>query len=153
MDVAVDESIKIIRCLLTMLRPAILDMGLVPALEWVASEFRKRTQVECSLRLPEQTPVLNEVQSVAIFRIVQESLTNIVKHAQAGKVSIALIQQDGGYHLEIQDDGKGFDLGVPKKTGSFGLKGIEERVQMLGGKLIIESAPGSGVKLTAHLPQ
>jgi PAS domain S-box-containing protein len=153
MDVAVGETIKIIRSLLTMLRPAILDLGLVPAMEWLAGEFRKRTDVECSLQLPKQTPVLNEGQSIAIFRIVQESLTNIVKYAQASKVSITLTQADGGYLLEIQDDGQGFDLGESKKKESFGLKGIAERVQMLGGKLTIASTPGRGVKLTVQLPK
>jgi signal transduction histidine kinase len=122
-------------------------------LAWLAHEFRKRTHVECRLHLPEQNPALNEAQSIAIFRIVQESLTNIVKYAQANKVSIALTREDGGYRLEIQDDGQGFDLGKSKKKGSFGLQGIEERVRMLGGKLSVETEPGRGVKLTAHLSQ
>ncbi|QPK64353.1 PAS domain S-box protein [Methylomonas sp. LL1] len=153
MDAAVGETFKIIRSLLTMLRPAILDMGLVPAMEWLVSEFRKRTQVACRLQLPEQKLALNEAQSIAIFRIVQESLTNIVKYAQASKVSIVLTREDGAYCLDIQDDGKGFDLGAAKKMGAFGLKGIEERVQVLGGKLTIETAPRHGVRLTIQLPR
>lgn len=153
MDYAMGETIQVIRNLLNMLRPAILDLGLVSALEWLVHEWRKRTNVECSVRLPEKKLTLNDAQSMAIFRIVQESLTNIAKHAQAKKVSIALTKDDNGYLLEIQDDGKGFDLNTSKKKGSFGLKGIEERVRMLGGTLIIESAPGNGGKFTAYLPQ
>lgn len=153
MDVAVGETVKIVRSLLNMLRPAILDLGLAPALEWLAAEFQKRSGTECRLRLPKQNPALNEAQSIALFRIVQESLTNIAKYAQAKKVSIALTQEGGCHLLEIQDDGNGFDLDASQKTGSFGLKGIAERVQMLGGKLSVNTAPGRGVKLVVQLPR
>lgn len=149
---AVGETVQVVRSLLNILRPAVLDFGLISALEWLADEFQKRTNAECSLRLPQQKPKLNEAQSMAIFRIVQESLTNIVKYAQAKKVSISLTQDDNGYLLEIHDDGKGFDLEAFKKMGSFGLQGIAERIQMLGGNLSVETAPGCGVKLMAQLP-
>ncbi|WP_442923351.1 sensor histidine kinase [Methylomonas sp. LL1] len=79
--------------------------------------------------------------------------TNIVKYAQASKVSIVLTREDGAYRLDIQDDGKGFNLGTAKKMGALGLKGIEERVQVLGGKLTIASEPGCGAKLTVKLPR
>lgn len=152
MDSAVVETVQVVRSLLNMLRPAVLDFGLVSALEWLADEHHKRTDVECRLVLPRQEIVLADTQSMAIFRIVQEALTNIVKHAQAKQVSIALTQEDSGYQLEIRDDGKGFDLDESKKRGSFGLKGIAERVQMLNGKLSVETSPDRGVKLTVQLP-
>ena len=108
---------------------------------------------EYSLQFPEKKPELTDAQSITIFRIVQESLNNIIKHAEAQKVSITLTDSDNVYGLEICDDGKGFDLAATKKMGLFGLQGIAERIQMLGGKLSIETAPGCGMTLKAQLPQ
>lgn len=152
MDAAVGDTVKIVRSLLNMLRPAALELGLIPALTWLIDEFEKRTDAECRLRLPEQAPNLNEAQTIAIFRIVQESLTNIIKYAQAKRVGVALSREANGYRLEIDDDGKGFDLNACRNNGSFGLQGIEERVRMLGGTLRVETAPGNGVRLLVQLP-
>lgn len=153
MDSSVGETIQIVRSLLSMLRPTVLDLGLTSALKWLVGGFGKRTGIEYDLQLPERGIALDENQSIAIFRIVQESLNNITKHAQAHKVKIVLSQDPNAYHLEIRDNGKGFILDASKKIGSFGLQGIEERVQMLGGNLTVETAPGFGTKLMMHFPQ
>lgn len=151
MDTAVAETVKIVRSLLNMLRPAVVDLGLVPALEWLASEFSNRNDVECELRIPERNIVLAESQSMAIFRIVQECLINAAVHAEAVKVKVSLVKEAGGYLLEIQGDGTGFVLGDSRKRGMFGLKSMERHLEMLGGRLSVETVPGDGVQLKVHI--
>jgi PAS domain S-box-containing protein len=144
---AVEANIQVLRNVVTLLRPAVLDMGLVTALKWLTNEFSNRNGIPCELRLPSQELKLEDNLATMIFRIVQESLTNIIRHAQASKASIWLDQNQNYFLLEISDDGVGFDPKSNHKPNSLGLKGIRERVQMLGGKLSIQSKPNCGVKL------
>jgi signal transduction histidine kinase len=151
MVAAVDATIHVVRNVAARLRPAVLDMGIVSALEWLIADFGKRSEINCTLLIPCSDINLDDTQSTVIFRIVQESLTNIVRHAEATNVQVGLIREHDCYLLEIQDDGKGFDPHTRPKLGSFGLLGIQERVLMLGGEYSIESSPGRGVKLSVRL--
>ena len=95
--------------------------------------------------------MLGEEQALTVFRILQESLSNVVKHAQAGKVSIIVAAQDKSLSMVVKDDGIGFDADV-KKEQSFGLLGIRERALMVGGKARISSAPGKGTRISVSIP-
>ncbi|MFZ2267265.1 MAG: PAS domain-containing protein [Azonexus sp.] len=147
-----DKTIQVVRNVATTLRPAALDMGIGPALAWLTSGFRQRTGIACQLLCAEEEIDLDEEQSIAIFRIVQESLTNITRYAEAQHVHIALEScGDNHYHLAIRDDGKGFDSAA-KRSRSFGLIGIQERALMLGGEAHIFSTPGQGTAIEVKIP-
>jgi signal transduction histidine kinase len=147
----VDSTIKIVRNIVSALRPAALDMGMVPALEWLANEFSENTGIPCTLLVDEKTIVLDEKRATTFFRIVQESLTNIGRHAQASLVEIRLNRKDTQYLLEVRDNGKGFDP-LQRKKNSFGLTGIRERAFMLDGSVDIVSAPGAGTTIQVQIP-
>lgn len=147
----VDAMIKVVRNVVSALRPAALDMGIASALEWLVDEFKARTGVQCHLHAPEGEIPLDEKRAIQVFRIVQESLTNIGRHAEASDVDITLERNDDHYLLEVRDNGKGFDPAVRKKK-SFGLVGIRERVLMLGGDVDISSAPGHGTAVRVSFP-
>lgn len=147
----VDQTIQLVRNVTSQLRPTALDMGVVAALEWLACEFAARTGIPCQLHAMNGEIVLDEVRSVAVFRIVQESLTNIVRHAEASQVDIMLVQNGPTCCLEVRDNGKGFDPAHVKKQ-SFGLLGMRERVLMLGGEVEFFSVPGKGTMIRVHFP-
>ncbi|MDR7308667.1 PAS domain S-box-containing protein [Rhodoferax saidenbachensis] len=137
----VDSTIKVVRDVVTSLRPAALDMGIVSALEWLAGDYAERTGIQCELHLREDDIHLDDMRATAIFRIVQESLTNIVRHAQATQVNITLEQKSECVWLEVRDNGRGFDPSQ-RQEKSFGLVGIRERALLLGGKVEISGTPG-----------
>lgn len=146
----VDSTIKVVRNVVASLRPAALDMGIVSALEWLVDEFVERSGIACTLRVEGDIP-LDEKRATELFRIVQESLTNISRHAQASAVEIALERSDTRYFVEVRDNGKGFEPGIRKKK-SFGLLGIRERALVLGGEADIASAPGRGTVVKVGFP-
>lgn len=147
----VEASVGMLRHMALLLRPSMLDdLGLIPALEWQAREVSRRTGVMVNLaagELPEDR--LSEDQKTCIFRIVQEALNNIVKHADAKSARITVRVNNGAIELTVQDDGKGFD---PARQKGLGLVGIEERVVNLDGTVRVESQPGRGTLLTVSLP-
>ncbi|MEA5451615.1 PAS domain S-box protein [Leptolyngbya sp. CCNP1308] len=153
----VDGALQQVRNLSLDLRPSMLDdLGLVPALRWYINRHADRTGLQVTLVCdppPEGLPTSTET---ACFRIVQEALTNIARHAQAQTVTITLEQTDRTLHLSIQDDGVGFDLeaiGRAKTEGtSLGLLGMEERGLLIGGQLTITSAPGEGTQISLRVP-
>jgi PAS domain S-box-containing protein len=148
----VEKTIQVVRDVTAKLRPVVLDMGVASALEWLVAGFIERTGVACELEIEEGKSIaLDKAWETAIFRIVQESLTNITRHAEASQVKISLTYGDNDYHLEISDNGKGFNPDIRKKK-SFGLLGIRERVWIAGGKLDIVSAPGQGTALQIRIP-
>lgn len=147
----INQTIQTVRQVATSLRPAALDLGIESAIEWLASEFCKRNAVECAVTIPGEI-VLDEDRATALFRILQETLTNIVRHAVATKVSITLKTTGEEICLRVTDNGRGFDPDEAKRGSSFGLKGIAERVVMLAGTLSIESAPGRGTALSVCIP-
>ncbi len=148
----VRSTLRDVRQLAVELRPAALDdFGLVPALERLTQSFAEQTGIalefEASLP-PGRMPTDIET---ALYRIVQESLTNIVKHARAGSVSVVLTRKDDSVSVVVEDDGVGFE---PGRTGDggLGLLGMEERVALLGGRVAIESRPGAGTTFVAEVP-
>lgn len=147
----VDRTIAIVRDLASTLRPSALDMGIASALEWAAREFSKRTGVPCSVLVNEGEVQLQEMQAVAVFRLVQECLTNIARHARASQVDVLLIRAEEGYWLSVSDDGIGFDAVTADPT-SLGLVGMRERAMGLGGDLLIQSAPGKGTRIEVAFP-
>ena len=133
------------------LRPLMLDdLGLVPAAEWLVQSFAQRTSIRCELvvRPPELT--LQDPHATAIFRMLQESLTNIARHAQASLVEVTLDQRDGEVRLTVRDNGRGFEPKRPRRPNSFGLMGLRERAYLRNGELKIETAPGRGTSIEAR---
>jgi signal transduction histidine kinase len=146
----VDSTIKVVRSVVSSLRPAALDMGIVSALDWLAEQFTGRTGVPCSVHVEGDIP-LDEKSATELFRVVQESLTNISRHAQATDVDVSLKRTETHYVLQVRDNGQGFDPAVRKRQ-SFGLVGIRERALALGGEADIASAPGTGTTVSLAFP-
>lgn len=135
------------------LRPALLyDLGLVEALRALIEEFREAEEIEVKADLPEAEPEFSEEVSLSLFRIVQETFTNIRKYAEARHVSVALRLTPTTIELSIKDDGVGFDLDSPK-VARHGLAGIKHRVFTHGGQLDIRTSPGAGVAISISLPR
>lgn len=134
------------------LRPRALDLGLLTAIESQAEDFQSRTGIACELRLPGSELRLDKQKSLAIFRIVQEALTNVARHSGATQAEIVLTQQGGELLLEVHDNGKGFDQREVSRRRSLGITGVRERVQMLGGTFEIYSVPGQGTTLRVLIP-
>lgn len=150
MQKLMDETIRVMRQVATQLRPAALNLGLLPSLEWLASDFSLRTGIACRFVAEHDVP-LDEARATALFRIVQESLTNITRHAAASQVHIRLETCGAELHMRIHDDGSGFEV-ASVSNDSFGLRGIGERVALLGGQFLVDSAPGCGTTLRITLP-
>jgi signal transduction histidine kinase len=149
----VNGLITSLRRIASELRPRTLDdLGLNAALEWQAQDFEARTRIPCSLALPEEPIVLDSERSTAIFRIFQESLTNVARHANATQVNANMEKEGNELVLQIRDNGKGFDLEVARLGKSLGLVGMQERALLLDGELKIEAVPGSGTTLTLRIP-
>ena len=147
----VDETMQVVRSVITSLRPAALDTGIAAALEWLAAEFNRNGHTACRLHLRDDDMVMSEDRAIALFRLAQEALTNVARHAAAEHVIIKLDRTPVAFLLEVRDDGRGFDpLACRRK--SFGLAGMEERVRMLGGQIEIISSPGSGTEIKVRLP-
>jgi len=146
-----DTMMQAVKRMVSSLRPPALDMGITSALEWLVDQFSQHSSIGCTLKVDEKEIALNETRAIAVFRIVQESLTNIARHAQASMVEITLNRQETHYFLEVRDNGKGFDPAI-RKPKSFGLAGMRERVHRLGGALAVSSKPGHGTVLNVHFP-
>jgi PAS domain S-box-containing protein len=135
------------------LRPLVLDdLGLLPAVESLAESFRQRTGITCELAVSNPEMPLPGAHSTAVFRVVQEALTNIAKHAGAKHVEVAIEQRPTEVIVNIRDDGRGFVPQKPRKAGSFGLIGVRERAFLIGGDATITSAPGKGTSIELRLP-
>ena len=138
-----------LRELATRLRPTAIDeLGLADAIEEQAARLR-RTGIDVGVELRGLDPPLPEEVQTALFRVVQESLTNVARHSGARNASVVLSAHEGRIRLVVEDDGTGFDPAAP--TSRFGLAGIRERVEMLGGQLRIESSRGSGTAVVVDL--
>jgi len=146
----VDQTMRAMRNVVASLRPAALDAGIVAALEWLAEGFYRDLNLVCKLQIPNEDIVLDEARSTAVFRIVQEALTNAARHAGATQVTISLKQVMSRWVLEVRDDGRGFDDSQNRKT--FGLVGMHERALMLGGEIAVVSAPGKGTSIILSIP-
>jgi PAS domain S-box-containing protein len=148
----IDASVASTRRIAADLRPLVLDdLGLVPAIEWLVQNFTQRTGVACTLDAVEDIE-LREPYATAVFRMVQESLANVAKHAKATRVSVMVMRSRDAIRLEVQDDGVGFDTAAPRQASSLGLAGLRERAQLAQGTVEIESRPGAGTRVRAHIP-
>jgi PAS domain S-box-containing protein len=146
-----DSIIQSIRRISTELRPAVLDLGLAAAVEWQVQEFQARSGIQCTVRLLTREEVASNA-STAMFRIFQETLTNVARHAQATRAEVVLQKQRDRLVLLIRDNGRGFDQADPSLSKSLGLLGMRERAAILGGQVNISSAPGKGTTVTAWIP-
>ncbi|HRP54939.1 PAS domain S-box protein [Agriterribacter sp.] len=149
----IDSTIKSVRRMCSELRPALLDdLGLIAAMEWQAREFEKNTGIVAELTLPAEALMLEPEIKTGLFRIFQESLTNIARHAQARLVRVNLLEKDNSLVLNIGDDGKGFNTSLLNEKRTLGILGMEERSLMMGGKYIIKSEPGRGTTVKVTVP-
>ena len=144
LDSLVDRTIDAVHRISLDLRPALLDLGLVAALEWQVREFDKQAGIETTFSYNQRDMGLDEDQSTALFRVAQEALTNIAKHAEATRVSVKLARLRHYVSLKITDDGRGIRQSDRAKPASFGLRGMVERTRALGGTLTLSHAPGGG---------
>jgi PAS domain S-box-containing protein len=148
----VDRTIKTARHVTSSLRPGALDLGIVAALEWLVEEFIEYASIPCELVLGDGDIELNEFTATAVFRIIQESLTNIARHAGASQVEIIVTRSSDQLCFEVRDNGKGFDPGAVATRKSFGLVGIRERVAMMEGDFALDSKPGQGTRIRVCVP-
>lgn len=147
-----DRTISMVRNVASQLRPAAMNLGLEAAAEWLVSEFRSRTGVACTLSLPAKTILLDDESATTVFRILQESLTNVSRHAAARHVDVSLRVEAGHLVVQVRDDGRGFEESTISGRNSFGLTGIRERAIILGGEAHLHSVPGQGTVVTARIP-
>jgi PAS domain S-box-containing protein len=149
----VDEMIVTLRRISSQLRPRPLDdLGLPAALEWQAQEFESRTCISCQIILPQQPIALDSERSTAVFRVFQESLTNVARHSRATCVGARLETSPELLIFVVHDNGCGFDVELAEARGSLGLVGMRERALLLNGELRIESVRGRGTTLTLRIP-
>jgi signal transduction histidine kinase len=148
----VDDTIKTVQRISGELRPGLLDdLGLIAAMEWQLQGFQARTGIRCALKADEEM-TLDQDFSTALFRIFQETLTNISRHARASKVEVTLGVRDESVLLEVKDNGVGIDKKTVVRAESYGLMGIWERVSFRGGRFTIHGEPNRGTTATILLP-
>jgi signal transduction histidine kinase len=128
------------------------DLGLSAAVEWQADELQHRTGIQCEVISDPEDITLNQALSTAVFRIFQEALTNIARHANATEVKVILRQQAGKVELTVRDNGKGITEEQISNARSFGLIGMRERVHYFGGDLAIHGAPNKGTIISVSVP-
>lgn len=148
----IDDAIRSVRTIINDLRPTVLDLGLSAAVEWQVTQFRKRSGIDCELIDPDGAPYIDDRCAVALFRVLQESLSNIQQHARASQVRVELRHQGGSLRMMIADNGIGLRDDSRTKLGSFGLVGIEERMSLLGGNCTILSSVLGGTTVTVSVP-
>ena len=150
-DALVDRTIDAIHRISLDLRPSMLDFGLVAALEWQSKEFEKQSGISCAFSSSEKEIDLSLDHATALFRIFQEALTNIAKHARATKVTVRLLRSKQHVTLTIADNGVGIAQADRSKPQSFGLRGMNERARALGGTMALSHAPDGGTLVTIKI--
>ncbi|WLI87960.1 histidine kinase [Massilia sp. R2A-15] len=150
-DALVDRTIEAVHRISLDLRPPMLDFGIVAALEWQVREFEKQAGIACTFTTNEKDIDLSPDHAIALFRIFQEALTNIAKHARATQVTVALQRQRQHISLKISDNGAGVAQADRVKPGSFGLRGMSERARALGGTMTLSAAPGGGTMVAIKI--
>jgi two-component system sensor histidine kinase UhpB len=148
-----EETVESVQRITSELRPGILDeLGLVPAIEWQAQEFNNRTKINVECNLPKEEIILDQSKATAVFRIFQEALTNIARHANASKVKIILEQSDGILKLNVTDNGKGITQNQINNSKSLGILGMKERALVFGGTVTIKSTMDIGSIVELGIP-
>jgi PAS domain S-box-containing protein len=149
----VDTTIQDVRRIATELRPGMLDdLGLVPAMEWQLQEFQKRSGIRCRFTSSLEEVALNAEEATVLFRILQETLTNVARHAAATRVEVSLHEEQGYVRLRVQDNGRGITASEVEGSRSFGLLGMRERVLLRSGDFDIQGTPGRGTTVVIRLP-
>jgi signal transduction histidine kinase len=149
----IDAMTATVRRIATDLRPPMLDdLGLISALEWLVGDFERRYGMSVTSNLQTGDREFTEFAATAIFRMVQEALTNVARHAQASAVTIEIACAGNVSTVRIQDNGKGAQLNAPRAQRSFGLHGMRERARQLNGTVFINSKPGHGFHIAIQLP-
>ncbi|MGB8416439.1 sensor histidine kinase [Paraburkholderia sp.] len=148
----VDTIIQSIRDVSMSLRPTMLNLGLIPALEWLTTRFSVHTGIRCRLQTSGCDTDMAEEQRIAIFRIAQESLTNAARHAKAEQIEIKFTKDRDTAVLEVRDNGSGFDTQKSRKPTTLGLVGMQERAIGMGGELVVLSHPQGGTVVRARFP-
>ncbi len=148
-----DGTVAATRRIAADLRPLMLDdLGLVPAVEWLVQNFERHHGVECRLVVDPPDFDLADPQSTAVFRIIQESLTTVARHAGASRVEVNLSRANGEIHVRVRDNGRGFDPAGPRRPQSFGLTGLRERAHLVAGRIEVDAAPGRGPVIEVLIP-
>jgi signal transduction histidine kinase len=148
-----DTTIKTVKKISTELRPGLLDdLGLIAAIEWQTEEFQNRTGVTCRIDVDPEDIIVEEKRSTTLFRIFQETLTNIARHAKATRVTASLKEKAGRLELKVKDNGKGITEKQISDHKSFGLIGIRERAKDWGGEMKIKGVPGKGTTVVVRIP-
>lgn len=148
----IGEASRSVKAIASDLRPAALNLGLTAAIEWLAARVLTPLGIGCRISISPLADRIVGDHAIALFRIVQESLNNVVRHAGARQVGITLAALDRELHLLVEDDGTGFDASTVDHSAHFGLMGIAERVMSLGGTLEVDSLPGKGTRISVSLP-
>jgi len=153
MQVLVDGTVASTRRISADLRPLVLDdLGLVAGADWLAQSFTNRTGVPCELVIGQGDLELPDPHATTIFRVLQESLTNIAKHSNATQVEVVLERENGEVVLSVHDNGRGFAPDAPTRAGAMGLLGLRERAALMSGQVAIDSTPGRGTRVELRLP-
>jgi signal transduction histidine kinase len=148
----IDKNIADVRGMVFRLRPGVLDdLGLVDALDWYTTDFERRTEITCVFE-SDKVPPLNETIATAAYRITQEALTNIARHAHASRVDVALRTQNGTLTLAVVDNGRGFKAFELTESEGLGVAGMRERAGLVGGVLEVFSEPQKGTQVYFKVP-
>ena len=148
----IESTIKTVRRISSELRPGVLDdLGLVAAIEWQTHQFQTRTGIKCECVTGMQAVDLSRERATAVFRIFQEILTNVIRHAEATKVEVELTEQDGHVDLRVSDNGRGITEEEKRNTRSLGLLGMRERALLVGGEVSISGVAGKGTTVIARV--
>jgi two-component system sensor histidine kinase UhpB len=149
----IDQTIQLIQKISAELRPGLLDdLGLRPAIEWQVQDFQNRTGIKCKLTADDHDIEMDPDQATAIFRVFQESLTNVARHAEATRLEIILDEKDGWLRLVVRDNGKGISETQVYAPDALGFMGMRERLRPFNGKLSVQGAPRKGTTVEISLP-
>lgn len=152
MKSTIDSCIAAVRHVVSSLRPAALDMGLLAAADWLLQQFKQRSGLQVVFKCPLTELKLDDARATAVFRVIQESLTNISRHAKASQVELDIEIVEGVLKVCIKDNGCGFDSALVRKKPGFGLMGIRERVMTFGGTARFDAILGQGTEVCIQLP-
>jgi PAS domain S-box-containing protein len=152
MKYAIDSCIVSVREVASSLRPAALDMGLIASVDWLLKKFGERTAIATEFIAPTEDLLLDDERATTVFRVLQESLTNITRHAQASRVEVCLRREANILHISVADNGKGFDTKVVRDKPGFGLMGMRERVLAFGGHARFDTIIGQGTTVRLAIP-
>jgi signal transduction histidine kinase len=153
MFAVIDHTIDVVRRISSELRPSILDdLGLASAVEWQAQQFQSRTGIQCRCECLVDSLNLNTEQSTAVFRIFQEALTNVLRHAHASCIDVTIEEEASDLLLTIRDDGRGIQNSEMTSPSALGLLGMHERAHLIGGRIEIVGVDGKGTTVTLRVP-